>query len=257
MSYILDALKKAERERGISRVPTLATVHEQSKAHRHYLWIIAGAIVLSIVAIAWFFLDSSKVATRQQMLALNSTETNSGAAPPSTEAAATSDIGKPTPSSGESQEAKPIVPEANAPSPKPALAANEAVTHRSVETEPKAGEPAKAAAVLQESNEESSDAEEFSAEEEPDAGNLAATAPAPEQSHSLTKPASLQEAAAKMTLNIHVYSEVKGERLVFINGKKYLEGDYVDGQYLLKEITSEGAVLTYEGDKAILRPGRK
>jgi general secretion pathway protein B len=257
MSYILDALKKAERERGISKVPTLATVHELRKVRRHYLWIIAGAILLSSVAIAWFFLASSKVATQQQTLAQTNTEANSGATLPSAEAGETSDIVKAPPLSSESSTANHIIPTTNAPSPKPALPASEAVTHKSVDAEPKAGAPLNAVAVPQESDEESSDLEEYSSEEEPDAGDSAESAPAPEQIHAETKPGSLQEAANKMILNIHVYSEVKGERKVFINGKKYLEGDYVDGQYLLKEITPEGAVLSYEGDKVILRPGRK
>ena len=60
-----------------------------------------------------------------------------------------------------------------------------------------------------------------------------------------------------MMINIHVYSEASKDRFVFINGKKYLEGDYVDGQYLLEEITAEGAVLNHNGEKLILRPGHK
>jgi hypothetical protein len=62
---------------------------------------------------------------------------------------------------------------------------------------------------------------------------------------------------AKMTLSILSFSEAKSERLVFINGKKYLEGEYVEGNYLLESITPEGAVLSYEGERGVLRPGLK
>ena len=41
---------------------------------------------------------------------------------------------------------------------------------------------------------------------------------------------------------------------VIINGKKYVKGDYVDGHYLIENITAEGALLSYEGERAILRP---
>ncbi len=60
-----------------------------------------------------------------------------------------------------------------------------------------------------------------------------------------------------MTMSIHFFSENKAERLVFINGKKYIEGDYVEGIYLLESITPEGAVLSYEGERAVLKPGNK
>jgi len=47
MSYILDALKKAERERGIRRVPTLMTVHDGQEVQRNRLWAIAGGLVFA------------------------------------------------------------------------------------------------------------------------------------------------------------------------------------------------------------------
>ena len=46
MSYILDALKKAEQERGIAQVPTLSTVHEVAPGPRIRQWIIPGGLVL-------------------------------------------------------------------------------------------------------------------------------------------------------------------------------------------------------------------
>ncbi len=56
MSYILDALKKAERERGIAQVPTLATVHDLPAPPRFRLWVIAGIGLLGIVVALWFVL---------------------------------------------------------------------------------------------------------------------------------------------------------------------------------------------------------
>jgi hypothetical protein len=71
------------------------------------------------------------------------------------------------------------------------------------------------------------------------------------------KPEPLKEAAEKMSISILVYEENSADRLVFINGIKYVEGDYVDGTYLLKSITPEGAILTYEKEEFVLRPGSK
>ncbi len=57
-----------------------------------------------------------------------------------------------------------------------------------------------------------------------------------------------------MTLNVLVYTEAAAERMVTINGKKYVQGDYIDGRYLVENITREGAVLSYHGERALLHP---
>ncbi len=66
--------------------------------------------------------------------------------------------------------------------------------------------------------------------------------------------ATLREAMAKMTLNILVVEEAESQRKVYINGRKYVKGDLVDGLYLIESITPEGAVLSYQGERALLRP---
>jgi hypothetical protein len=68
------------------------------------------------------------------------------------------------------------------------------------------------------------------------------------------KSPALQDAMAKMTLDVLVYTNVKTDRLVVINGRRYVEGQYVDGLYLLEEITPQGVVLSYQGERALLRP---
>ena len=50
MSYILDALKKAERERGIAKVPTLTTVHDIYERPRNHSWGIPVAVTLLLAA---------------------------------------------------------------------------------------------------------------------------------------------------------------------------------------------------------------
>jgi hypothetical protein len=55
MSYILDALKKAERERGSTRVPTPMTVHDYRGMQRNRFAVLAGGLAVCGVA-AWFFL---------------------------------------------------------------------------------------------------------------------------------------------------------------------------------------------------------
>src|SRR5262249_39556665 len=48
---------------------------------------------------------------------------------------------------------------------------------------------------------------------------------------------------ARFTLDVLVYSEVPTERLVFINGRKYVEGQAVDTDTVVEQITPEGAIV--------------
>lgn len=51
MSYILDALKKSERERSLGHVPTLNTVYSypQSSANRRWLWLVVALFIILIL----------------------------------------------------------------------------------------------------------------------------------------------------------------------------------------------------------------
>jgi hypothetical protein len=57
-----------------------------------------------------------------------------------------------------------------------------------------------------------------------------------------------------MKLEVHVYSESPAARMVFINGRKYVEGDTVEGGYRLERITEDGATLTRQGQRVHLVP---
>ena len=64
----------------------------------------------------------------------------------------------------------------------------------------------------------------------------------------------LREALGKMTLDVFVYTDVEADRMVVINGRRYTKGQYVDGLYLIDNITPEGVVLTYQEERVVLRP---
>jgi len=57
----------------------------------------------------------------------------------------------------------------------------------------------------------------------------------------------LQEAVGKMTVSLLLYAEAEADRSVWINGRKYVKGDRVDGLYLVESITAEGVVLELPG----------
>ena len=56
MSYILDALKKAERERDIKQVPTLMAAHEPRTTRGKRRWVILGTLAVCAGAAIWLLL---------------------------------------------------------------------------------------------------------------------------------------------------------------------------------------------------------
>ena len=76
----------------------------------------------------------------------------------------------------------------------------------------------------------------------------------PFTSDSLSRTSALQEAMEGMNITILMFAEDPADRLVFINGRKYVEGDYVDGLYLIESITQDGAIMSYGGEKSTLMP---
>jgi hypothetical protein len=53
-----------------------------------------------------------------------------------------------------------------------------------------------------------------------------------------------------------LYGATAADRMVFINGRKYVEGQHVGGDVVVERITAEGAVLAHEGRRFLLTPSR-
>jgi general secretion pathway protein B len=88
----------------------------------------------------------------------------------------------------------------------------------------------------------------------PPAGAATVAPPAASTSPAATSPPSPTAGAVQggLRLDVHVYSERPADRMVFINNRKYVEGQPVEGGLLLQEITPEGAVLTSGGQRIFL-----
>ena len=237
MSYILDALKKAERERGIAQVPTLATVHELRAAPQVRKWIIPGVLVLAAAAAVWFLVSISG----RQVATESAPAIESGSAAPKTAAPE---------AAGPSADASISAPKALVPAP--------AVDSR--KSRPRVTEQAR---VLEDPRPVQTPRPAAVARPIWDQPEVSQSRPAPGDFDDETpaanpeKPMALRDAVARMIMTMHMFSEMKGERLVFINGRKYVEGDAVEARYLLEQITAEGAVLSYGSERAVLKPGTK
>ncbi len=275
MSYILDALKKAERERHLTRVPTLTTVHSSVRGtgRRMALWAVAPVLLVGAGLSIWLLRPTPSVAppvATDFRTDLGATRPASPVAPGGTTTplppAATQPAAPVTPAppgpSVENQSNAPRQPTREpAVSPRPTVIPprqaagpsglpSDGGAARSVEPEPVRRTPDSSAAV-------SRPAEPPPPPQVPPS----AGADRPRADTVVTPPPSLppnppmlHDAIGKMKLDILVYTDVPADRMVIIGGQKYVVGQLVDGLYLLEGITREGAILSYQGERAVLQP---
>lgn len=257
MSYILDALKKADRERNHAKVPTLTTVHipVYVTRRRTVIWVVGG-VLLSGGLLAWFLQPSpvgvpvadvgppTRIGVTPQPTTAPpepvavSTRPASAPAPPLVDAPPDLSTAEPRRETSRQPDRRPVVsPRASPPvSPQPSKIARVPIKPRPIESGPL---PASRHPELQ-----------------PTEG---ARATRPDTMASPPSPAApvspgLREAAARMTLDVFVYTDIEADRMVIINGRRYVRGQLVDGLYLVEEIAPEGAVLSYQGERVVLRP---
>ena len=262
MSYILDALKKADRERNLAKVPTLTTVHIPVfiTRQRVTLWTLTGILLMGSL-LFWFLRPSPTgvpVAGVDPRKAV-------GTIPPV-------NMGDPArmPIANQPVKAPPTAVET------PGLSAPSVgirqEAHRETEREPavilRPGRPFPGPSSK--SVPQPIDVERVQPRST-DAGR-ASTSPPPESqssreanqvrmdpivSPSVSSPPiqpALPDAMAKMTLDVFVYADSEADRMVTINGRRYMKGQLVDGRYLVEDITPEGVLLSFQGERALLRP---
>jgi general secretion pathway protein B len=247
MSYILDALRKAERERGIAQVPTLATVHDLRAMPRTRLWAVSGALILCVAAAIWLFFPfwrpmRSHVA-RQPEVGVDAAPSSV----PLPESSATAGPG--TSHDGRAGSGPAGIPPAEA-----VIQTPDASAQRPAATAHRMAHSLQAAPAPQQIGHRPEISQPDEKASPPPQPGTHPEGETQARGAAQANPVSLQEAVAKMTMSVLVFNEAKADRLVFINGRKYVEGDYVEGTYLLESISLEGAVLSYKGEKALLRP---
>ncbi len=56
----------------------------------------------------------------------------------------------------------------------------------------------------------------------------------------------------ELTIDLHIFTDDPGKRAVFINGRRYTQGDSIVEGPRVEEITRDGAVLNYRGQRFLL-----
>jgi general secretion pathway protein B len=231
MSYILDALRRADAERERGAVPSLHTqqygaLPGDDEGPERPL-VLIGVIVFLVLALgsalAWHFWGSSDSGAR---LAAQ------GVVPAPVPAAPTA------PALGASVAAVPVPP-------LPAVAATSL---------PAATLPASASApsTIAETTRRRKDRAEATANAaEPNGAARASTAPAAPSSASVADASSLPDALRRelpaLAFGGASYSKDPASRMVIFNGRVFHEGDTIAPQLVLQQIKLKAAVLTYKG----------
>jgi|GEM_PF-465991 len=261
MSYILDALKKAERERGIAKVPTLTTVHDIYEGPRNRTWWIPVAVIILLAVgcgfLLYFWSSPTPPVAERPYFAEQKQETRL----PTLGSANFPEPGEADSTPGQQKQPQNRT-SYKSPVPTPATGGlntgdraatgtariqNEEMLNPLLpaKTPTQADIPLRGVAGV---------IDEIRQLPKESTGDTGLEDSPTFTSDNLSQTSALQEAMEGMNITILMFAEDPADRLVFINGRKYVEGDYVDGLYLIESITQDGVILSYRGEKSTLMP---
>lgn len=258
MSYILDALRRADSERDRGTVPGLHTQPvpvnvadaDADTERRPRLWIglVVAAFLALLSAVAWLLMersatqDLSSAQTPAASTATVATVTPpplaAGPAPTAAAAASTPTGGAapqaaepPAPTSAQARQARSAAADSS-----PATPARDRSARRNTESDRSAAAPpVPTAAKVTTKAPTSTD------------GSPRKTEP-PARIYALSElPEEIRRALPATPVNGSVYSRSAANRMVVINGQVFHEGDQLADQLVLEEIRQKSAVLRFKG----------
>ena len=231
MSYILDALKKSEQERGHGNVPDVQTVHSSSLNYRNdkkALWpyILIFAVMLNLLAIGYFIINKESPAEMPQPIPESVNRIQ----------ASTHDTANTV---AQDQPAAPV-----------------SIVDESIQLQGSKTSPVSTATTAGLSAREAAQQTEPATKETPVASKTLTKRPEPQavpandsqdiiDFHEL--PESIKQQIPTITISAHVYSSNPLQRSIVINNNFMEEGEYILDDLVLHEITRDGAVFNYRG----------
>lgn len=251
MSYILEALRRAERERSLGQAPTAETLTVVTPPSRHrnprLLALAAATLALALAALAMWLLPTR---TPQQPALRAPTPAPAAppaAAPPAAAPAQAAEVPvEPPPLAGspvfEDETAVMTLDDVAAPFP-----AREA---GSAAAAPSAGADADATATpMPEESSEIANAPAADAEPLPDAAAAAPASGAPPLLRDM--PPAFRAQFPALTLQVHVYDTDPAKRWVMIDNRRYREGNALDSGPSVVEITPDGVIFEQQGERVL------
>ena len=228
MSYILEALKKADQERDVGAVPNLATPQETERPRSRsprWLWVVA--VLLSVNVVLAFLLLQDRYSE----------------AP---EPAQASFEQRPAPTGDSS--AQPVqqireIATSETPAPK-----REAPPEK--ERTPSGGQLVLLPEPASPQYSVPSSAPEAKFDTRMDA--MTTTNDSSQLPHWYELPQAFRNGLSLPRLDLHAYSEEPRNRFILVNLKKYREGDRLESGLILEEIFPDGMVMSYQGERFLV-----
>lgn len=264
MSFILEALKKVERERAARETPTLHSIAlgENAPRRSRWPWVISGALMLN-AAVAGALFWRHEIwdgGLRTDDVAANAAPGSVKPTEPARVAPETNTADTHVRSNAEEESAKAATPPTAVEPrpPQPAAAAPSAETALPTEAlKPPQPSPFKAPEVKL--------SEEQEIATPPPAAMLKQLEQkpvlAPPEDPSLDEmpsyvemPAEVQAAVPDLKVSLMAYVPNAADRLVYIKNRRYVEGDVIEGKLKVEIITRKGVVLSYDGERFLLPP---
>ncbi len=226
MSYILEALKKSEQERGAGNSPSVQTIHSaglQYAQPKKPVWpyILAAVITLNVIALIVFFAPSGEPVDRRAAI-------NTMPASPAPDQTMSSTPAVPA--------AKPAPPPQPAPNQSPPAQASIEPHIRIRQTD----QPAPQAEAAPPASSHSMDNYQpaISMQTRNDYVSVVDVR---------DLPLDIQARIPDMVFSAHVYSSNPQQRSVVINGNFMEQGDMLTPHLRLDEITADGVVFDFDG----------
>jgi len=228
MSYILDALRKSQREREPATPGSHGAVHNIAIALpvRGGLIIIGIVLLLAMLGAGWFFWRS----------------TLGGVPAPVTTAATVAPAAEPRPETTANSAPAGISP-ASSPAAgpvKPPVRVRD-LAEEAIMSPPAVPKPKPTTKAVK---------------KPPLVKQLASPSPVPTTSASgdgvpllQQMPLEFQHALPALAVTIHVYAPDPSQRILFINNREYREGSQIAGGIRVEAIVPDGVVLSYQGER--------
>jgi len=273
MSYILEALKRAEADRKAEAVGTPTRRRPAASAAPRPLWpwLVGGGLVLNALVGGVVFLvtrGSSPAVNPPSPVGVERTEAVA-ATPPAVEAPrASTPIAEKSVAEGTAPlQHRREAPAVATPRPdgSPAPARPTSPSSRTAPAQPPA--PTQRTAPVQ-----SAEALQPAAPTQPSAPTQATVPPQPANRESLARPqpeakavappptpaaSILQDMASKLKIEVLVWADDPKDRMVFLNGRKYVEGQALTGGEVIEQIVPDGIVLVHDGQRVRVRAETK
>lgn len=263
MSFILDALRKSEHERQRQTGPALVDTPVAAPKPKSNTWAVAAIalLVVNLVAIGGLLLFKS----RDEPVAAAAPPPAADAAPAAAAAAPAAQSAAPAPAAQASitQTAPQPVPVAPPPmlrpAAEPAYAPGSNPLEREVASAPAMDSAVAAAAAAPPPGPAAVQATRRGSvvyQELPEAGPITSQPSAPPPASSTgslpTADEFMGRGVPEMRLELHFYATRPQERFVFVNGRRYREGDTTAEGVMVVEIVPEGVVMNQGGNRFLL-----